>query len=309
MKIDPKNDVLWRAFLVYFIVVAVGIWAIFAIVNIQVKEKDELLEIASKRELKIRDEKAHRGNVISKNGTLLATSVPRYSIYFDPVSVKSELFDKEVTQLADSLSRLLKNKSKQQYVSYLKDARAKKRRYVKIANKISVADYKRMQKFPIFREGQNKGGFISERSYVRELPYGELAARTIGYVREEEGIFVGLEGAYNENLKGSDGRQLVRRINGNFWMPMPSEENVEPVNGDDIYTSIDIEIQLSPNNANRLTFTVSKDADSFMFPVPIYSFGIVGDSASFTGVVKYTVHSNNERPADFKTAFTLYNLN
>jgi hypothetical protein len=74
-------------------------------------------------------------------------------------------------------------------------------------------------------------------------------------------------------------------------------------------TSIDIEIQLSPNNANRLTFTVSKDADSFMFPVPIYSFGIVGDSASFTGVVKYTVHSNNERPADFKTAFTLYNLN
>ena len=249
MKIDPKNDVLWRAFLVYFIVVAVGIWAIFAIVHIQVKEKDELLEIASKRELKIRDEKAHRGNVISKNGTLLATSVPRYSIYFDPVSVKSELFDKEVTQLADSLSRLLKNKSKQQYVSYLKDARAKKRRYVKIANKISVADYKRMQKFPIFREGQNKGGFISKRSYVRELPYGELAARTIGYVREEEGIFVGLEGAYNENLKGSDGRQLVRRINGNFWMPMPSEENVEPVNGDDIYTSIDIEIQDVAENA------------------------------------------------------------
>ena len=249
MKIDPKNDVLWRAFLVYFIVVAVGIWAILAIVHIQVKEKDELLEQASKRELKIRDEKAHRGNVISKNGTLLATSVPRYSIYFDPVSVKPEVFDRDVAQLADSLSRLLKNKSKQQYVSYLKDARAKKKRYVKIANKISVADYKRMQKFPIFREGKNKGGFISERSYVRELPYGELAARTIGYVREEENIFVGLEGAYNENLKGSDGKQLVRRINGNFWMPMPSSENVEPVNGDDVYTSIDIEIQDVAENA------------------------------------------------------------
>lgn len=249
MKIDPKNDVLWRAFLVYFIVVAVGIWAILAIVHIQVKEKDELLEQASKRELKIRDEKAHRGNVISKNGTLLATSVPRYSIYFDPVSVKPEVFDRDVTQLADSLSRLLKNKSKQQYVSYLKDARAKKKRYVKIANKISVADYKRMQKFPIFREGKNKGGFISERSYVRELPYGELAARTIGYVREEENIFVGLEGAYNESLKGSDGKQLVRRINGNFWMPMPSSENVEPVNGDDVYTSIDIEIQDVAENA------------------------------------------------------------
>ncbi|MBQ5688493.1 MAG: hypothetical protein IIV21_00880, partial [Bacteroidales bacterium] len=249
MKIDPKNDVLWRVFAVYFIVVIVGICAILAIVKIQVKEKDELLEIAKEREMDVRAEKAHRGNVFSKNGTLLATSVPRYSIYFDPVSVNKEVFNSEVGQLADSLSRLLRNKSKQQYVSYLKDARAKGKRYVKIANKISVADYKRMQNFPIFRAGKNKGGFISERSYVRELPYGELAARTIGYVREEENILVGLEGAYNESLKGRDGKQLVRRINGNFWMPMPSDENVDPVNGDDVYTSIDIEIQDVAENA------------------------------------------------------------
>ena len=249
MRIDPKNDVLWRVFLVYFIVVLVGIWAVLSMVRIQVREKDELLELANKREIKIRDEKAHRGNVLSKNGTLLATSVPRYSIYFDPVSVNKDLFNKEVAQLADSLSRLLKNKSKQQYISYLKDARTNNRCYVKIANKVSVSDYKRMQKFPIFREGKNKGGFISERSYVRELPYGELAARTIGYVREEENILVGLEGAYNENLRGSDGKQLVRRINGNFWMPMPSSDNVDPINGDDIYTSIDIEIQDVAENA------------------------------------------------------------
>lgn len=249
MKIDPKNDVLWRVFLVYFIVVAVGIWIIVSMVLIQVKEKDELLEKASKREIKMRDEKAHRGNVFSKNGTLLATSVPRYNIRFDPLSVQPDLFDKEVAALSDSLSRLLKDKSKQQYMSYLKEKRAKKARYVKIANKVSVADYKRMQKFPIFREGKNKGGFIAERSYVRELPYGELAARTIGYVREDEDIFVGLEGAYNESLKGKMGRQLVRRINGNFWMPMPSPDNVTPVNGDDVYTSIDIEIQDVAENA------------------------------------------------------------
>ena len=154
-NIDPKTDLLLRVFLVYFVVIVVAFFAIRGMVIIQVKEKDALLEQASKRELKIRDEKAHRGNVISKNGTLLATSVPRYSIYFDPVSVKSDLFNSEVALLADSLSRLLKDKSKQQYVSYLKDSRVKKRRYVKIANKISVADYKRMQKFPIFREGKN----------------------------------------------------------------------------------------------------------------------------------------------------------
>lgn len=249
MKIDSKNDVLWRVFLVYFIVVAVGVLVVLAIVRIQWKDKEELLEKASKRELKVRDEKAHRGNVFSSNGSLLATSVPRYNIFFDPVSVDKKLFDAEVAQLADNLSRMLKNKSKQQYISYLKDARAKNRRYVKIANKISVADYKKMQEFPIFREGKNRGGFIAERSYVRELPYGELAARTIGYVREDGDVYVGLEGAYNDYLKGKDGKQLVRRINGNFWMPMPSDENRDPVNGDDIYTSINIEIQDVAENA------------------------------------------------------------
>lgn len=249
MKIDSKNDVLWRVFLVYFIVVAVGVLVVLAIVRIQWKDKEELLEKASKRELKVRDEKAHRGNVFSSNGSLLATSVPRYNIFFDPVSVDKKIFDAEVAQLADNLSRMLKDKSKQQYISYLKDARAKNRRYVKIANKISVADYKKMQEFPIFREGKNRGGFIAERSYVRELPYGELAARTIGYVREDSDVYVGLEGAYNDYLKGKDGKQLVRRINGNFWMPMPSDENRDPVNGDDIYTSINIEIQDVAENA------------------------------------------------------------
>ncbi len=249
MKIDSKNDVLWRVFLVYFVVVAVGVLVVLAIVRIQWKDKEELLEKASKRELKVRDEKAHRGNVFSSNGSLLATSVPRYNIFFDPVSVDKKLFDAEVAELADNLSRMLKNKSKQQYISYLKDARAKNRRYVKIANKISVADYKKMQEFPIFREGKNRGGFIAERSYVRELPYGELAARTIGYVREDGDVYVGLEGAYNDYLKGKDGKQLVRRINGNFWMPMPSDENRDPVNGDDIYTSINIEIQDVAENA------------------------------------------------------------
>ena len=149
--IDPKNDILLRVFLVYFVVALVGLFVILGIVKIQVKDKEELLEKASKRELKFRDEKAHRGNIMSKNGTLLSTSVPRYSIHFDPMAVNEDLFKSEVSLLADSLSRLLRNKSKSQYLSYLNKSRADQKRYVWIANKISVADYKRMQNFPIFR--------------------------------------------------------------------------------------------------------------------------------------------------------------
>ncbi len=251
---DPKTDVLWRVYLLYALFVIFGIAIVAKIAYIQVKEKDELLLMAKEREIKYRVEKAHRGNVFSKNETLLATSVPVYSIYFDPVSVKEDLFNAEVDRLADSLSRVLKDKSKSQYSSYLKKARSQKRRYVRIANKVTMDKYKRMCTFPIFKEGKNKGGFIVERSYVRTLPYGELAARTIGYTRENEKdsvfVYVGLEGAYNDYLKGKDGKQLVRRINNNFWMPMPDDpENREPINGDDIYTSIDIEIQDVAENA------------------------------------------------------------
>lgn len=242
---DPKTDILWRVYLLYAGMVFFGIAIIFRIASIQIKEKDELLQMAKEREIDFREEIAHRGNVISNDGMLLATSVPRYSIFFDPVAVNVELFEKDIERLADSLSSMLKDKSKAQYESYLKKMRSDGKRYVKIANKVTMDKYKRMCNFPIFCMGKNKGGFIAERTYVRTLPYGELAARTIGYVRENknDSIYVGLEGAYNDYLKGTEGRQLVRRINNNFWMPMPDPGNVDPINGDDIYTSIDIEIQ------------------------------------------------------------------
>lgn len=245
--IDPKNDVLWRVYALYSLMVLFGLAVLIKILVIQLRDGEELLEKASKRELKIRTEVAHRGNVLSSNGSILSTSVPRYDIYFDPVSVSDKIFYEEVDALADSLSRFLKKKSKTQYVSYLKKARSDKRRYVRIATKLNMGEYRRMRNFPVFKHGQNKGGFIAERSYVRELPYGELAARTIGYTRENDKdsvyVYVGLEGAFNESLKGRDGKQAVRLINNNFWLPIPSEENCDPVHGDDIYTSIDIEIQ------------------------------------------------------------------
>ena len=157
--IDPKNDVLWRVYLLYAVMLVFSVAVIVKVLVIQIKDGEELLERANKRELKIRDEKAHRGNVFSNNGSILATSVPRYNIYFDPLSVKQELFDREIANLSDSLSRMLKVKSKSQYISSFKKARSERKRYVRIATKVSMGEYKRMSKFPIFKEGKNKGGF------------------------------------------------------------------------------------------------------------------------------------------------------
>lgn len=247
--IDSKNDVLWRVYLLYILMLIFGIFIIGKIIFIQVKEKEKLIEYANNNELKIRNEYAVRGNMFSKNGTLLATSVPVYNIFFDPIAVDEDLFNNNINTLTDSLSFMFKDKNKSQYAEMLKKAKNNGKRYVKIATKVSMKNYKRIKTFPIFKEGKNRGGFIAEKNYVRELPYKELAARTIGYVREKENLYVGLEGAYNSYLKGKNGKQMVRHINGDFWMPIPSSENVDPQNGDDIYTSIDIDIQDVAENA------------------------------------------------------------
>lgn len=253
MKIDPKNDVLWRVYLLYILMVLFGIMVLIKIIVIQVRDKEELLLEAEKREERFKEVEAHRGNVISKNGTLLATSIPVFDVFFDPCAPHDTVFDKEINQLADKLSRKFGKKSRAKYAADFKKARADKKRYVRIATKLSMADYKEVSEYPVFRHGKNKGGFITERRYVRNLPYGVLAARTIGYSRENEKdsvfVYVGIEGAYNEYLKGKSGQQAYRRINGNFWMPVPDPFNSEPVNGDDVYTSIDIELQDVAENA------------------------------------------------------------
>ena len=241
--IDPKTDVLRRVYGLYVLIVIFALAIIANILIIQIRDKEELEEYAEKNELKVREETAFRGNVFSNDGSLLATSVPVYNIRFDATAPNEELFNNNVKALADSLSGIFKDKSKKNYEKMLRKARDNKQKYVKIANKVSMGDLKRLKTFPIFKEGQYKGGLISEKSYARKLPYGKLAARTIGYVRESADVYVGLEGAFNESLKGKHGRQMVRKLSGGYWMPIPSSENVEPKNGDDIYTSIDIDIQ------------------------------------------------------------------
>ena len=110
-----------------------------------------------------------------------------------------------------------------------------------------------VKQFPILRKGKYKGGLIVVPVNERVLPYKQLAKRTIGYVRvsEEDSNFVGLEGAYKDELQGRDGRMLMKKIAGNQWKPVQDEFSVDPINGHDVYTTIDINIQDVAESALR----------------------------------------------------------
>ena len=99
-----------------------------------------------------------------------------------------------------------------------------------------------MRDFPIFRRGKYKGGFITVQQNKRQLPFRLLAARTIGYDREN-GARVGLEAAYRKDLAGISGKRLEKKIAGGTWMPLSDSDDIEPQDGYDLVTTIDINIQ------------------------------------------------------------------
>jgi len=243
--VDNKKDILWRVFLVYFGMLLFGLAIIARLVYIQVKEGPELIKKAQEQEIRIFSLKADRGNILSARGNLLATSVPIFEVRMDVASdyIPQALFNQQLDSLSLQLSGLFKDKSQLGYKRMLVKARRKGNRYLLLQRHVSYSQLKSLRSFPILRRGRNSGGLIAIQQTKRELPFGMLAARCIGYENKKENLFVGIEGAYSKVLTGSDGKQIRRRINHGAWMPVHDENEVEPRDGMDVVSTLDVNLQ------------------------------------------------------------------
>ncbi len=246
-----KKVILPRVYLVYFLTLVFALAIIVKMILIQYKEGPALLAKAKKQEIKTFNLKADRGNILSARDNLLATSVPVFEIRMDVANghISDELFRRKVDSLALRLSSLFGDRSAGYYQKILKRARAKGNRYLLIHRKVTYSQLTQLRKFPIFRRGRNRGGLIAIQKTTRRLPFGNLAKRTIGYENKKEHLYVGLEGAYSKVLTGIDGKQIRRRINGGAWLPVHSESEVQPQNGKDIVTTLDMNLQDVAENA------------------------------------------------------------
>ncbi len=258
MNIEPKTDTLWKTHLVYMLVLLFGVALLAKIILVQTKDSKELVELAEKRELRVKELEASRGNIFSYDGKLMATSVPVFDVFFDSQSVDQEIFVSKIDSLSQQMALLIPKRTAAQWKEYLSTAKAEGKRYHPIAKNISLSEYRQMQKFAIFNRGPFKGGIVAEKKTRRTRPYKELAGRLIGYVNENENLYVGLEGAYNDYLKGQNGHQLVRRIHHGDWIPVPSDEDVDAQNGDDLVTTFDINLQDIVESALNNTMVTNK---------------------------------------------------
>jgi cell division protein FtsI (penicillin-binding protein 3) len=222
---------------------AVGV--IVQLLNIQFVEGEKYKKLAEERTYRNFKIPANRGNLYDSKGNLLATSVPKYDIRFDAVTVSDKNFEENIGGLSAELSKML-GKSASQWAQELRTARVNKHRYLLITRNLGYSEYMRVKQFPMFRLGTYKGGMIVEQRTVREHPMGAVAARTVGYERRDaQGHYVraGLEGAFGSYLQGKDGKRLKQKIAKGQWKPISDNNEVEPKDGYDVISTIDVNIQ------------------------------------------------------------------
>ncbi len=244
MAVEDKY-ISYRIYLVAFAIFLIAIGIAVKLTNIQWVEGDYYRKLAKERTVKNFVIPANKGNIYSADGSLLATSIPNYEMRFDALAPKKEDFEKNVEALSDSLSIVL-GKPSGFYHNELRKARANKNRYYLIARNLSYTEYIKIKSLPLFNLGANKGGLITEQKTVREHPIGKIAERTIGYERQRpDGVFdgKGIEWAYRNYLNGKDGKILKQKIAKGQWKPIRDVNEVEPQDGYDVISTIDVFIQ------------------------------------------------------------------
>lgn len=260
--LEPKNGrILFSYFVVVLLLGLVAVGILFCAFNTAFVEKDKWLKVAESQKRPNRLVLPSRGNIYSEDGKLMATSVPRYYMYID---FKADCFvnpgpkwnsrdtllksssANSVDSLAKYLSRKFRDRTPAGYKAYiLRGLKSKSRQYPLFAKKVSYSDLKEIRKYPFLRLGRFKSGFYTKEMVQRQKPFGNLASRTIGDIYgeiKEEGTTKGkngLELQYDSLLRGQAGYSSVRRLGGGWTNVI----ELEPVDGMDIRTTIDINIQ------------------------------------------------------------------
>jgi cell division protein FtsI (penicillin-binding protein 3) len=198
------------------------------------------------------DLSAERGTIYSEDGNMLSTSVPFFNIYidFDADGLREKngkRFRENLDSLSFCLANLFKDQSAASYKKQLLQGYKSDDRYYLLQRNLNFDQYKRLRDFPLVRLGRNKSGFITDASSKRLNPFGLLANRTIGLSRDNAQN-VGLERTYDSLLRGENGRRLVRYLNGGTYIPVEGYE-IDPENGKDIITTIDVNTQDIAENA------------------------------------------------------------
>ena len=234
-----KKAIFIRVIMISSLVIVAAVAIFIQLIFVQVEFSDAIA--FNDPAVAMIDIPSPRGNIYDVNGNLLAISMPVYTIAIDATQPSDTLFENNYLKLADGLSDIFSDVSSSEFSKKLRHARRDKKQYLKLRSGVRFSELQLVKTLPILKEGRYDGGFVYTQQTKRMQPFGHLCERTIGYAREKSDV--GIEKAYNHYLKGQDGKRLMQKINGGIWKPINNTQDVEPVVGSDVYSTIDIRIQ------------------------------------------------------------------
>jgi len=252
--LEVKRDILWRVYLSFIGITILSLLVLGRAFYIQKFQGSHWRSMSDSLHQRFITTDAERGTIYSEDGQMLSTSIPTFDIYidFDAEGLRDKngkRFRENLDSFSFALSDRFRDKTASQYKKELLKAYNEKQRYYTLRKKLSFDEYKLFRDFPLARLGRNKSGIIVEVNSKRLSPFGLLANRTIGLSREHiasngklKKQNVGLEKSYDSVLNGKSGQRLVRFIAGGTAVPIEGYQ-IEPVNGKDIFTTIDVNIQ------------------------------------------------------------------
>lgn len=241
-----RDEIVMRSGIVYFTIVIIAMVVVVRILLLQFVERGKWAGMSEKYVYKTTEVPANRGDILAYDGRLLASSVPYYTIYMDTRStgMSEETWSNGIDGLSEGLARVAGERSSVEWKKVITQARNRGDRYFLIKRRVDYKTLQRLKALPIFREGQYRGGMVAQAENRRILPNNELAARTIGYINlGEEGTEVGIEGSFNRDLAGKNGVVIQQRLTGGDWITVDVAGSIEPEDGNDIVTTIDIDLQ------------------------------------------------------------------
>ena len=234
-----------RLYLVAILFLLFSMTIIMRLMEIQMIPKDELGKIPESRIRSVVKVQPNRGDLFSEDGHVLAASVNKYDLFFDPVTPKESLFNEHIVALCDSVASVT-GKSAEKLALQFRKARARNDKHEILMMNVDHQMYERFKTFPLIERGM-LGGFKYETRVERVYPMNPLAERTIGKeLRQDDGTYirVGLDGTLGRDyLEGVEGRRLKQKISNKLWKPIGSEYVVELQEGKDVVTTLNMHMQ------------------------------------------------------------------
>ena len=200
-----------------------------------------------------------RGSILGVDGKLLAMSTPMYEIFMD-CTVRKAYFEskgKEGTKLEAEWQEKAKILAKglseemggegENYWKMIRKGREEGNRYMRLGHPVDRETLLRLKKLPLMNEERYRGGIIVKKKDSRRYPYGNLAMRTIGYVKDNSNSngnnHIGIEGKYDYVLHGKEGEMWSRQTDDKEWIQNYDSVYVKPQDGLDVRTTLDITMQ------------------------------------------------------------------